>query len=86
MIWTKSEQELRNFRNLTNKKHQSIKFDLKFSRHKVKFVDALIYKDKNNRLQTILFKKKTTDCQNYLQAKSAYPFSLKKSIAYKQVL
>ena len=38
MQWIKSEQKLRNFRNLTNQKHQSIKFDLKFSKHKVKLV------------------------------------------------
>ena len=57
MMWTKSEQELRNFRNLTNQKHQSIKFDFKFSKHKVEFADTLVYKDKNNRLQTTLFKK-----------------------------
>ena len=57
MIWTKSEQEFRNFRNLANQKHQPIKFDFKFSRHKVEFVDTLVYKDKNNRLQTTVFKK-----------------------------
>ena len=57
MISTKSEQELRNFRNLTNQKHQSIKVDFKFSKHKVKFVNTLVCKDKNNRLQTILCKK-----------------------------
>ena len=59
MIWTKSEQELRNFRNLTNQKHQSIKFDFKFSKHKVKFVDTLVYKDKKNRLFQEFNKPKT---------------------------
>ena len=83
MMWTKSEEELRHFRNLTNQKHQSIKFGFKFSKYKIEFFDTQIYKDKNNRpqLQTRLLKKTTTtDCQNYLQAKSAYPYSLKKII------
>ena len=62
MIWTKSVEELRNFRNLTNQKHQPIKFDFKFSKHKLEFIHlsiciTLVYKDKNNILQTTLFKK-----------------------------
>ena len=36
-------------------------------------------------MQTTLYKK-PTDCQNYLHAKSAHPFSLKKSISYSQAL
>ena len=31
MIWIKSESELRHFMNKMNQKHQSIKFDFKFS-------------------------------------------------------
>ena len=44
-----------------------------------------MYIDSNNRLQTALYKKPTA-CQNYLHAKSAHPFSLKKSIPYSQAL
>ena len=43
------------------------------------------YIDSNNRLQTTL-QKKPSDCQNYLHAKSAHPFSLEKSIWYSQAL
>ena len=41
--------------------------------------------DSKNRLQTTLYKK-PTDCQNYLHAKSAHPFSLKKGILYSHAL
>ena len=68
-----------------NKKHHSIKFDFKFSKEKIEFLDNLVYKDHNNRLQTRLYKK-PTDHQSYLHAKSAYPVSLKKSIPYSHAL
>ena len=48
---------MRNFRNLANQKYESIKFDFMFSKYKIEFVDTLVYKDKNNILQTTLFKK-----------------------------
>ena len=44
-----------------------------------------MYIDSNSRFQATLYKK-PTDCQNYLHAKSARPFSLKKSIPYSQAL
>ena len=85
MVWIKSESELRHFMNKINQKHQSIKFDFKFSKESIEFLDTLVYIDSKNRLQTTLYKK-PTDCQNYLHAKSAHPFSLKKSIPYSQAL
>ena len=44
-----------------------------------------MYINSKNRLRNTLYKK-PTDCQNYLHAKSAHPFSLKKSIPYSQAL
>ena len=85
MIWIKSESELRHFMNEINQKHQSIKFDFKFSKESIEFLDTLVYIDSKNRLQTTLYKK-TTYCQNYLHAKLAHPVSLKKSIPYSQAL
>ena len=70
--------------NEINQKHQSIKFDFKFSKENIEFLDTLVYIS-NNRLQTTLYKK-PTDCQNYLHAKSAHPFSLKKSVPYSEAL
>ena len=72
-----SENELRKFMNEINQKHQSIKFDFKFLKENIEFLDTLVYTDSNNRLQTTPYKK-PTDCQNYLHAKSAHSFSLRK--------
>ena len=58
---------------------------MKYSKGKIEFLDTLTYKDKNNKIQTTLYKK-PTDRQNYIHSKSAHPFSLKKSIAYSQAL
>ena len=77
MVWIKSENELRQFFNKRNKKHQLIKFDFKLSKESIEFLDTLVYIGSNNRLQ-IMFYKKPTDSKNYLHAKSAHPFSLKK--------
>ena len=65
--------------NEINKKHHSIKFDLKFSKEKNEFLDTLVYKDHNNWLQTVLYKK-STDRQNL------HILSLKKNIPYSQAL
>ena len=70
--------------NEINQKHHSIKFDFKFSRESIEFLDT-VYIDSKNRLLTTLYKK-PTDCQNYLHAKSVHSFSLKKSIPYSQAL
>ena len=84
MIWTKSEKYLIEFLNELNTKHTSIKFEFKYSRQQIEFLDTLVYID-NNKLQTTLYKK-PTDRQNYLHSESEHPYSLKKSIAYSQAL
>ena len=50
MVWTRSENELTTFINEINKKHHSIKFDFKFSKEKIEFLDTFFHKDHNNRL------------------------------------
>ena len=62
-----------------------MKFDFKFSKENIEFLDTLVYIDRKNRLQTTLYKK-PTDCQNYLHAKSTHPFKLRKSTPYSQAL
>ena len=81
MVWTKSEKQLKDFMSELNQKHPSIKFDCK----QIEFLDTLVYIDQQNKLQTTLFRK-SSDRQNFLNAKSEHPYSLKKSIPYSQAL
>ena len=76
MIWTDTEEELLKFINEFNQKHKTIKFDFKYSKTKIEFLDVLVYKDINNKLQRTLYKK-LTDRQRYLHANSEHPRSLK---------
>ena len=85
MIWTKSEKDLVEFLDELNTKHTSIKFEFKYSRQQIEFLVTVVYIDNNNKLQATQYKK-PTDRQNYLHSKSEHPYSLKKSIAYSQVL
>ena len=85
LLCTKSGNELLTFFEKLNQQHSSIKFEMKYSRDKIEFLDNLIYKYKNNNIQTTLYKK-PTDRQNYIHSKSAHPFSLKNSIAYSKAL
>ena len=49
------------------------------------FLDAMLYKDENNNIQTTLYRKPTYQ-QVFLHAKSEHPRSLKNSIPYSQAL
>ena len=53
------KEELKNFFNEINKKHPSTKFDQEYSKQKIEFLDVLVYKDEQQKLQTTLFKKNT---------------------------
>lgn len=73
------------FINDLNEKHKTIKFDFEISTKEIPFLDTMVYKDINNKLQTTLYRK-PTDQQAYLHSKSEHPRSLKNSIAYSQTL
>ena len=83
MVRTKSENQLKDFMSELNQKHHSTKFDYKFVCKQIEFLDTLVYIDKQNKLETTLFRK-SSDRQNFLNTKSEHPYSLKKSIAYSQ--
>ena len=68
-----------------NQKHPSIKFDYKFDCKQIEFLDSIVYIDQQYKLQTTLFRK-SSDCQNFLNAESEHPYSLKKSIPDSQAL
>ena len=85
MIWTGTKQELLIFLEKLNSKHKTVKFEHKISHSKILFLDTLIYKNKNNTLQTTLYQK-PTDQQSYLHVHSDHPKSLKIRIPYSQAL
>ena len=67
MIWTGTKQELLIFLEKLNSKHKTITFEHNISNSNISLLDTLIYKDKNNTLQTNLYQK-PTDQQSYLHA------------------
>ena len=52
---------------------------MKYSKEKIAFLDTLIYKEKNNNIQTTIYKK-PADHQNYIHSKSVHPFSQNKTL------
>ena len=68
-----------------NEKHKTIKFDFQISPRKIAFLDAMLYKDENNNIQTTLYCK-PIDQQAFLLTKSEHPRSLNSSILYSQAL
>ena len=82
LVWKGSEEELLKFLNEINKVHPTIKFDFKYSRESVDFLDTTI-KETGNRLTTTLYTK-PTDRKAYLHAKSYHPGTTKNSIAFSQ--
>ena len=85
IIWKVTKAELMTFIKELNKKHKTIKFDFQISPRKIAYLDAMLYKDKNNNIQTTLYRK-FTDQQTFLHTKSEHPRSLKSSIPYSQAL
>ena len=84
-IWTGTEKLLLRFLEEINNIHPTIKFDSKFSKDEINFLDLTIYKDSNGKLATKVYTK-PTDRQSYLYRTSAHPEHLKKSIPYGQAL
>ena len=85
MTWTETEEVLLKFINELNQKHKTIKFDFKYSKTKIEFLNVLVYKDINNKLQTTLYKK-PTDRRSYLHTNSEHTRSSKENIRYSQAL
>ena len=85
MIWKDIKVELMTFIKKLNEKHKTIKFDFQISPRKTAFLNAMLYEDKNNNIQTTLYRK-PTDQQAFLHGKSEHSRSLKSSISYSQAL
>ena len=85
-IWNGTVIQLQEFIKKLNNRHPAIKFDFKFSKTSIKFLDTPVYKNKEqNKLLTTVYCK-PTDRRNFLHYTSAHPRSLIKSIPYSQAL
>ena len=85
ILWNGTPDELKNFIAELNLLHPTIKFDAKYSKTSIEFLDTKIYKSADGKLQMTLYTK-PTDRQSYLHNKSYHPSSCKRSIAYSQAL
>ena len=85
LLWNGTQAELEVILEQLNQIHPTIKFDAKFSKTSIEFLDTRLYKSTMGKLQTTLYTK-PTDRQSYLHNKSYHPNSCKRSIAYSQAL
>ena len=81
-IWHGSERELKEFLEVINTVHPTIKFDHKYSRTRIEFLDTIV-RLINGKLTTTLYTK-PTDRRAYLHSGSYHPDSTKKAIAFSQ--
>ena len=68
-----------------NKKHNTRKFDYKISTKETEFLDIIVHRNQQHKIQTTIFRK-PMDQETYLHAQSNHPKSLKDSIPYSQAL
>ena len=82
LLWQHGKEKLKEFLNILNCYHSSIKFTSKYSRERIDFLDIEIIKE-GNRLLTDVFVK-STDTHQYLHATSFHVHLSKKFIPYSQ--
>ncbi len=85
MIWTAGEESLKEFFNAINKVHSSIKFECKYSKKDVSFLDTTVTIERNGTLSTKLYRK-PTDRNAYLHFNSYHPVKQKVNIPFGQFL
>ena len=85
MIWTGDETDLKEFFRRVNALHDSIKFEWKYSKTEVNFLDTTVKIENNGNLSTKLYRK-PTDRNAYLHYNSYHPMKQKENIPYGQFL
>ena len=58
-IWNGIKEELVSIIDELNKKYKTIRFDYKVSTHQIEFLDIMVYKDQQHKIQTTIFRKPT---------------------------
>ena len=84
-IWTGGESSLLKFFDEINKVHPSIKFDCKYSRSRINFLDTYVILNPDGTLNTALYNK-PTDRNAYLHFLSYHPPKQVHNIPYGQFL
>ena len=86
LLYNGSETQLSDFVTRLNSRHSIIKFDFKYSKSSIVFLDTKLYKNKvKNKLLTIIYWK-STDWRIFLDPTSAHPKSLINSIPFSPAL
>ena len=85
LIWKGTRQDLEAFIEEINSVHNTIKFDVNFSKTCVNFLDTTVAITTNHTIKTTLYQK-PTDRHNFLHHKSYHPSSTKKALPYSQSL
>ena len=85
MIWTAGEKSLKEFIKEINCEHPSIKFDCKYSKRSVNFLDTTLTLERNGSIGTSLYRK-PTDRNAYLHYNSYHPLKQKENIPFGQFL
>ena len=85
MIWTGGKEALNKFFEIVNQLHASIKFEFKYSKEQIDFLDTTVHITPEKTLSTALHRK-PTDRNAYLHFNSYHPLQQKKNIPFGQFL
>ena len=80
MPWTRTEEELLEFKEWMNSIHPSLKFTFDYSKEGIEFLDLYVYSN-NNKIQTKLYSK-TSDTHSYLVPTSCHKDHVIRNIPY----
>ncbi len=83
MVWQHGEANLKQFERFINSDaiHNTIKFTMEYSHTNIAFLDVMVYKGNNGRIETTIYNK-PTDAPTYLHYSSHHPLNQKKSVPY----
>ena len=80
MLWQHGEKGLKNFSEILNSYHFTIKFIANYSRDKIRFLEVEITKKGNQHVTDLYIKHRHTN--QYIHANSCHVFYYKKSAPY----
>ena len=83
-IWEHEEEKLKEFIDVLNKRHPTIKFTAEWSKTQINFLDVSVSLE-NGKIKADLYVK-PTDTHQYLHSSSCNPYCCKKGIPYSQAL